>query len=271
METDHRPGVLAGFPERVVTAVVVRLETGGDRGDQHASQAVIQRKTDFLDAAFRVPQQRTHGHTETAHRIERAKLRQPAVMGAGAGPLEIGHDVLGGQRKAGAEGWGVLLRDAVGEHDLAGDAVGVEHFGAPRMVPCPRELGLDACPPLLVDVLQQKHLFGLVGHVLLDGQHLVERFPVLRIEICPVALRREPRMAVGRNNGESFHLHCLLVTRRPCRPRSGCRRPPVRHCRPGRTGRARWCDRYVAPWFVPSIRWWALAGPCGRGSLPFAP
>ena len=61
---------------------------------------------------------------------------------------------LVGQRKPGAEGRRILLGHAVGEHDLTGDAVGVEHFEPPLVVPRAGELGLNARPPLFVDVLQ---------------------------------------------------------------------------------------------------------------------
>jgi O-acetylhomoserine/O-acetylserine sulfhydrylase-like pyridoxal-dependent enzyme len=48
-------------------------------------------------------------------------------VGARTGPLQVRHDVLGGQAQAGAEGRRVHLGDAVDEDHLARDAVGIEH------------------------------------------------------------------------------------------------------------------------------------------------
>ena len=59
------------------------------------------------------------------------------------------------------------------------------------------ELGLDALAPLLVHVRHQELPRRCLGLLDLDGQGHIEGLAVLRVHVVPVALRGEPRVAVG--------------------------------------------------------------------------
>ena len=137
VEANHDARILARFPERVVAGVVVGFERAGeDQRDHHAAESVFGTEADFLHGSVDIPQQRAHGNPEVPHPVAGAEFGQPAVVGPGAGPLQVRHDAaLRRQGKARTERRRVLLGDAVREDDLPGDAVAVQHFQAMLVVP----------------------------------------------------------------------------------------------------------------------------------------
>ena len=125
-----------------------------------------------------------------------AHFGQEAVVGARAGEGQLGVGD-GARREAGAEGRRGHARDGVGigEHDLRRDAVGVELLVALVDVP-------GAAQPFLVVGLPTHdvvviHLEQLVAVGVPLGQVLVELRVVGRVEIGPVALRRQSGVGVG--------------------------------------------------------------------------
>ena len=208
VEADHDAERLAGFPERVVTAVVVVRERPRHVRDHRAAQAARVNAAHLAHGLLHVPQQRYRRDAEVPRRILRAQLGEPAVVGARAGPLQLGHDVLGRQAQAGTEGRRVHLGDAVGEDDLPGDAVAVEHADALGVVPGAGELLLDALAPLVVDFLDQEGLLGRLDLLHLQRVRVVEGLAVLRIEVIAIALARQAGVAVGGNDDVAVHSRC---------------------------------------------------------------
>src|SRR5690606_18520811 len=90
--------------------------------------------------------------------VHPTELGEPAVVGAGAGPLQRTIAALWREPDAGAEGRRVHLRDPVRKEDLAGDAVRVHHLGPRVGIPCTGQQPLATGTPLLVDLLHEEEL-----------------------------------------------------------------------------------------------------------------
>ena len=106
----------------------------------------------------------------------------------------------GAGRQPGTEGRRLHPGDGVGvgEHHLAGDAVGVELLVALLGVEGAAEaLLVVALPVHDVVVIELQRLFT-VGVAL--GEEVVERAQVLGVEVRPVLLARQPGVAVGRDD-----------------------------------------------------------------------
>ena len=133
-----------------------------------------------------------------AGRVRGAEVHQPGC-GPGAGPGEAGVGDHAGLQP-GAEGRRLHAGDrvAVGEDDLAGDAVGVEHLVAHAGVVGAAQARLVVALPLL-DVLAVQ----LLDHraVLVAGdQPLVELGVHRRLEVLAVVLDEQAGVGVGRDD-----------------------------------------------------------------------
>ena len=126
---DDQASIGARGPEAVVVVGAVGRMVVPQGGNHHAPDAGLTGQgLDLLDGLVDVVDHRHERHARPPHRVGGAELLQPAVVGPSAaeGLASIG-DLPGGQ--AGAEGRGLLAGNgvAVGEDDLAGHAVGVQH------------------------------------------------------------------------------------------------------------------------------------------------
>ena len=159
--------VLARRPERVVLRVVVGARACPTcDGSRMPREPVLARPAHLAHRLVDVPERRHDRDADAALGRHRAELGEPAVVGARARPLQLGHDVLGRQREAGAERRHVHLGDAVREDDLAGDAVAVEHARGARRGPTrPRASRSRPAPPLRVDVGDQELLLRRLRHL----------------------------------------------------------------------------------------------------------
>ena len=207
-------------PDRVVARVVIGRPRAPLHREDQAAEPVLLRPADLRDRVLDLPEDR---HAREAHAPlgrHRHELRHPAVVRAAARPLQLGHDALGRHREAAAERRRVHLGDAVGEQDLARDAVAVDHREARVGIPRARERALAAAPPLRVDVGDQEALLRGLRHLDLDRERRVERRVVLLLEIVLVALGRQARVAVRRDH--EIALARIALTRAP-QPAAGSR------------------------------------------------
>ena len=148
----------------------------------------------------------TERDAAVALRAAAAHFGQEAVVRpcAGEGQLGVGD---GARRQPGAERWRGHARDGVGvgEHDLGGDAVGVELLVPLVDVPGAAEallvVGLPAHDVVVI------HLEQLVAVGVPLGQVVVELRVVGRVEVGTVALGGQAGMGVGRNDQVAVVAH----------------------------------------------------------------
>jgi hypothetical protein len=119
-----------------------------------------------------------------------AQLGQPPVVGACAGPLQLGLHTLRAQAQPRIEGRAVELGDAVGEDDFDGDPVSIEHLDPSLVVPGARQPRPVLFLPFLVELVDEEELGHLLALGDLGRKGLVEAFAVLRVEIVAVLLGR---------------------------------------------------------------------------------
>ena len=179
-----------------------------DRGEEHALQPRFTCPADFLQIFLDVIERRDHCKADAAERIILAEIGHPAVVRAGARPLQFRIDPERAQADISAKGRRVTFGDAVREQHLGDDAVGIEHTVTDRRIPCPFQAVANAGAPLGVEIVEQEQFFMLLARLDLPRHALVEFGVVLAFQIFAVAFGRQPGMAVRRNNEIAIH-NCL--------------------------------------------------------------
>ena len=166
---------------------------------------MLARPVHLLHRQVDAPEGRDQRQAEAAVGRLGDELRHPAVVRAGARPLQLGVRAHGREREVAAEGRGVLLGEAVHEEDLGRDAVGVEHFVAPAAVPRAGEPVALALCPLEALLAHLEHLARLLEH----GQAClvlhVELVAVLGVEVVPIDLG--PRAGVAVRGDDEIAIH----------------------------------------------------------------